>query len=109
VNIVKVWCFGFMLARGSARHTRSSAAARRSCPKTPQKHQIASPCAPPLAIFATKVFIKVSNAELDAYVDLLFGEDEARAFLKIMKSFEPTPTESRGIRLQASSSLSGEP
>ncbi len=32
---------------------------------------------------------KVSNEELDDYVDSLFGGDKARAFLKIMKSFEP--------------------
>jgi pimeloyl-ACP methyl ester carboxylesterase len=46
---------------------------------------------------------KVSNAELDAYVDLLFGEDEARAFLKIMKSFEPTPEKSLLYQRVASS------
>ena len=38
---------------------------------------------------------KVSNEELNAYVDLLFGEDEARAFLKMMKAFETTPEKSR--------------
>jgi len=37
---------------------------------------------------------KVPNEELDAYVDLLFGEDDARAFLKMMKSFEATPEKS---------------
>lgn len=37
---------------------------------------------------------KVPNEELDAYLDLLFGDDDARAFLKIMKSFEPTPEKS---------------
>lgn len=37
---------------------------------------------------------KVSNEELNAYVDLLFGEDEARAFLKMMKAFETTPEKS---------------
>ena len=37
---------------------------------------------------------KVPNEELDAYVDLLFGDDNARAFLRIMKSFEPTPEKS---------------
>ena len=38
---------------------------------------------------------KVPNEELNAYVDLLFGEDEARAFLKMMKAFETTPEKSR--------------
>ena len=38
---------------------------------------------------------KVSDEELSAYVDLLLGEDDARAFLKIMKSFETTPEKSR--------------
>jgi haloalkane dehalogenase len=46
---------------------------------------------------------KVSNEELDAYVDLLLGEDEARAFLKIMKSFEPTPEKSLLYQSVASS------
>jgi pimeloyl-ACP methyl ester carboxylesterase len=38
---------------------------------------------------------KVSNEELNAYVDLLFGDDEGRAFLQIMQSFETTPEKSR--------------
>ena len=38
---------------------------------------------------------KVSNEELNAYVDLLFGDDEARAFLNMMKSFETTSEKSR--------------
>lgn len=46
---------------------------------------------------------KVPNEELDAYVDLLFGEDNARAFLKIMKSFEPTPEKSLLYQRVASS------
>lgn len=33
----------------------------------------------------------VSNAELDAYVDLLKREDSGRGFLKIMRGFERTP------------------
>jgi len=33
---------------------------------------------------------KVSPAELNAYVDLLFGDDNGRAFLRIMRSFETT-------------------
>jgi haloalkane dehalogenase len=33
----------------------------------------------------------VSNAELDAYVDLLKREDGGRAFLRIMRGFERTP------------------
>ncbi len=35
----------------------------------------------------------VSNAELDAYVDLLKREDDGRAFLQIMRGFERTSAE----------------
>ncbi|MCH9683643.1 MAG: alpha/beta fold hydrolase [Deltaproteobacteria bacterium] len=43
---------------------------------------------------------KISSEELNAYLDLMFGDDNARAFLKIMKSFELTADKStlyRGI------------
>ena len=40
----------------------------------------------------------VSNAELDAYVDLLKREDGGRAFLKIMRGFERTPSKQQLYR-----------
>jgi pimeloyl-ACP methyl ester carboxylesterase len=39
-----------------------------------------------------------STAELDAYVDLMKGDDHGRAFLQIMRSTEPTPEKQRLYR-----------
>jgi haloalkane dehalogenase len=33
----------------------------------------------------------ISKTELDAYLELMRGQDRGRAFLKIMRSTEPTP------------------
>jgi pimeloyl-ACP methyl ester carboxylesterase len=42
-----------------------------------------------------KDMIAVTSAELDAYVELLRGDDGGRAFLKIMRGFERTPEKRR--------------
>jgi haloalkane dehalogenase len=46
---------------------------------------------------------KVSDAELDAYLTLMKGDDRARAFLTAMRSTEPTPDKQTRYRAAAGS------